>query len=320
MTKNKKRKSNSPLNNSDSRIHCVKCSETISKSEKTINCATCDKIYHIECVRITRTQFKKISNDNWYCNNMCKKNQTVINSMQNESEDGVSDDDDKASDAPIEIPQFADLVQSQQYIAGQLDQILKEQKLTREMLLNYKKMEKRVVELEFEVDLLKQQRNDNFMLVTGIPTLPNENLAKIYSDISSKLNVTTTERDVMEITRLKSRPNSNSAQQIYPPSILIQFSHPTYKTRFMAAKKTFGSLYTNQILPSSADNQQQINFRFFLTPANAQLLKYARTLKNHGYEYIWFDNNKVLAKKPNSTATIHIKSKAEVDSIIKQKK
>lgn len=183
--------------------------------------------------------------------------------------------------------------------------------------MNYQHMEKKVVDLEYEVELLKQQKNDNYMIVTGIPENDQENTTKIIIEVAKKINVEIETRDLLDSRRLKSNRSPNTRSRKYPAPILVNFIHPIYKTRFMQAKKGMGKILTQQIYPDHDKEEDMINFRSFLTPSNIDLLQYAKVLKKFGYTYIWFSQNKIQVRKGPNTQIIHIKTKSDVDNLTK---
>lgn len=164
------------------------------------------------------------------------------------------------------------------------------------------------------MECLKQSQNDNMMILTGIPEKPNEDISKIVMDMAVKLNVVIVASDVIEVKRLKAKNQPVGGNQKFPPLTLVNFTHPIHKSRFMTAKKQKGPFYT-KILFADGNNSDQINLRSFLTPFNANLLGQAKTLKDSGYKYIWFSNNKVQVRKDDSSRIIQIKSKLDIENL-----
>lgn len=156
------------------------------------------------------------------------------------------------------------------------------------------------------------------MIVTGVPELQQEDLKSVTMEIANKINVGLEKRDILDARRLKSKPtlNTRSVASKYPAPILVYLTNPVYKNQFMEAKKVMGKLFTQQIFSNHQKEEDIINFRSFLTQSNIKLLQQAKLLKDHGFIYIWFSQNKVQVRKGPKSSIIHIKNKSDIDKLI----
>lgn len=324
---NKRNKKNSPKNcvinnNNNQKMNskCGECKEDFVANNIKLKCSLCYTLFHIECVGMSRTKLKTIQTNTWICSSVCGKPTEKSSSIRSSSES----EHETMHDAFVsnnETPNFTDVVRSVQFMSDKLDGILQKDREIRKMLLNFQRMETRVSELEIEVERLKQERNDGIMLMTGVPERPEENLKDFTVEIAKKINVNMDPRDIVEISRLKAKVRSETHSK-FPPPILINLIHPIFKQRLMAAKKENGPLYVKQLLPNyqNVDPTATVNFRSFLTAKNMELLNQARTLKESGYNFIWFANNKVQVRKDKNSRVIHIKTKSDVELLSKNEK
>lgn len=312
------------LNNSGNHKNkCVKCSETIISKLKLVECRSCVKTWHIDCIRVTREDIKAIANDVWHCSKACKKNGPSSSSTNVSQQVGNNSDDDTENDASDDDTEqqydddkavMKDLIQSMKYFSAQLDQQNKDIKELKKICNNYQRMEETVSVMKIEIEYLKQKKNDDTMLISGIPEKPSENLKDVVMNLVKKLNVDVVQREVLEVKRLPSK--NNDVDKRYPPLTLVKLVHPTIKSRFMESKKKFGPIYTQQFF-TDAKQTDLIFFRSFLTPYNADLLAHAKTLKQSGFKYVWFPGENVQVRKDDKSKVISIKSKKDIEILKK---
>lgn len=308
----KKHKQNSTIINK-SNYDCEKCEETIEKTDKKVNCERCAKSFHVDCVAQTRKQLKDLLYNVWFCSAKCK---TEMPSPITASNAHVVSDDSEDEGELEDNATLSDVIKSVKYMSSLLEDLVAENRELKKIMNNYHLMETKVNELESEMEILKQIQNDNMLIITGIPEKPNEDMTKIVMDMAVKLDVDLSARDVIEAKRLKTKVESAVGKYKFPPLTLVNFSHPIYKNRIMKAKKDRGPIYTKMMF-DDGNNSDQINVRSFLTPHNTKLLGLAKTLKDSGYKHIWFSNNKIQVRKDDGSRIIHIKSKTDIDNLIK---
>lgn len=316
MVNQKKRKFNNTnvSENSDKNPQtCCKCDEIISKKCRKIKCMTCLRFFHIECVCITRMQLREISTSSWQCSKNCKGVQ--LSSTMNNNESSTSD-----VESENEIGQtnsISYLIQSQKHISNQLDTLIRENQQLKQLIKDQKKIEQRVCELEYQVETLKQEKNDDRLIIMGIPETEKEDLTEEIIKISSNLNIIIQPRDIIYSSRLKSKIYDQNKTSNHPAPIIVTFIHPTFKYKLCKSNKNV-NLFTQQIYPEHQSATDKINFRSFLTPFNMTLLNYAKILKNeYGFAHVWFGYNRVNVRKSDKSDAVHIKTKSDVDDIIK---
>lgn len=66
------------------------------------------------------------------------------------------------------------------------------------MLLNYKNLEKRVNDLECEIQLMKQEKNNDKLLIKGVPATTNNECLEAVLNIAKSLNVNLNKDDVVD--------------------------------------------------------------------------------------------------------------------------
>lgn len=323
MTNKSKRKINSSLKMNKSDKHkdkCEKCNQNINEKGKMVECKSCLKTWHIDCIRVTREEIKAIAIDAWYCTKACKKN-GPSSSSTNQIEISTDDDTvDDADDVDNELEYDDDktlmkeLAKSIKYFSAQLDQQNKDIKELKKICVNYHRMEEKFYEMKTEIEKLKQQKNDDTLLISGIPEKPTENLKDVVMDLVKELKVDVVQREILEVKRLTSK--NKDADKRYPPLTLVKLVHPALKTRFMECKKKFGPIHTQQFFNEAKDNDL-IFFRSFLTSNNTELLAQAKILKESGFKYIWFSGESVQVRKDEKSKIFSIKSKKDIEVLKK---
>lgn len=203
--------------------------------------------------------------------------------------------------------------------SAKLDELLRGNKAIQSILRNYIKLEERVATLENEIVTLKQEKLDDHVVFGGIPNVTVPSDEEIILEVTKTLGSPVTKNDILEIRRIKQKNHQNDGNKEYS-SIIVQFLSPAFKTKLMRAKKRHGPLFTHQFT-NDDDSERQVFLSSFLTSFNLDLLKYAKKLKSNGFKYVWFDNfsNQVLAKTNSESNSTVIKSKTQVDQIIRNK-
>lgn len=154
MTNKSKHKMNSTLKINKSEKHkdkCEKCNHNINEKGKMVECKSCLKTWHIDCIRVTREEIKAIAVDSWYCSKACKKNgpsssSTNTNQIAITTDDDTGDDDDDDDNEQQyddEKMLMKDLVKSIKYFSAQLDQQNKDIKELKKICANYHRMEEK---------------------------------------------------------------------------------------------------------------------------------------------------------------------------------
>lgn len=149
-----------------------------------------------------------------------------------------------------------------------------------------KKRDDTIKKLTEKIEILDQYSRNKNIEICNIPKVENENLKKIVLKLADKMEVGVKEDDIEVVHRLPSKGN-----KIQP--IIIQFQSRQVRDRMLNRKKKI--ITTSELIG-------QGNGKVFINP---NLNKYFRELRYKakqlgnelGYKYIWFKNNKILAKK-----------------------
>lgn len=174
-----------------------------------------------------------------------------------------------------------------------------------ELVKKTNSLEKEVNFLKGELNCMRQDQLRNNMIIHGVPKLSTESMAKVIPAISKKLNMKcdTTELTVNQII------TKNKTQLL-----LVKCNFIESKIEFMKLLKEQG-LTTDQI--GISGKSRKIFFTNDLTFFNLDLLKQSQILKNdHQFEFIWFQNGVILARKNKDSKIYRIKTSEDITNII----
>lgn len=157
---------------------------------------------------------------------------------------------------------------------------------------------------------IKQDSLKTNIVIFGVPPLnDNNSLQHTFDQILNKLDISKEEMQVDDIYQKK----TNTEQS----PIFVKFRMLQDKINFKQAAKTTiqlnkRHLYTNDI---GFKNNNKITFVDQLTDVNQKLLREAKTLRAHGYQYIWTSTGKIFAKRDDTTNPTIIKTLHSIESL-----
>ena len=135
-------------------------------------------------------------------------------------------------------------------------------------------LEKKVISLEGNGNLLEQYGRRNNLEITGIPDeIKDEDLEEKVIEILNKIDVNVSTKDIEACHRIgKSRENSKKT--------IIRFVNRKYAKKALLNKKSLKNINRSSIGLSNSGN---IFINENLTPMNNKLAFYCRKLKRDGY-------------------------------------
>ncbi|XP_077516752.1 uncharacterized protein LOC144127716 [Amblyomma americanum] len=156
-----------------------------------------------------------------------------------------------------------------------------------------------------EIKELKQQLNDldqynrrQNLEIHGLKQTDDENLLSKLNDIARELNIEeVTHRDIEAVHRLPSKPPKT-------PIVLVRFASRAVKEQWSERKALLRTK-----LPD-------LSFFDNMTSQNRKLLWLAKMrAKERSYQFAWQKNGRILVRKKQGEAAIHIKSEDDIMQI-----
>lgn len=303
---------------------CDTCEQTIKNDDKSVTCESCCKIHHIKCVSVKSAEYNdmKKNKTKWVCfdkhNCHSNHNKTMIRS-KTVTKPNINDVD---FDNMNMNDMLKTLYHSQQFISNQIDDFAKKQNQlindNKELKQQVKKnsfkttqLESKVIELESELNDIKQEKLANQIVISGIPKVPNEKLADVLVKIGGKLEVNIKDEEIISARRME---KSNSESNNYTAPILVTFRNVQLKTELLQKQKMLGKLVTDQV--DLEPKGKMIYINEFVTEHTLRL--FAKTKKlavEKNYKYVWIQNARVLMRKIEKGKIIKISSDLDLDQI-----
>lgn len=169
------------------------------------------------------------------------------------------------------------------------------------------KLEKENHELRLEINFIQQVNLNNSLVVYGVPKSNNIDDISIVQRIAAKLDIQVLRQDISETFRLRVKSGED-----HPP-LVVKFVRRSQRTELIEKKKK-KNLKTSDI--DLEGDSKRIFLNEYLSKNNTELLKYAKTLKEHNYKYIWPSGGRILAKKKEGDKPIIIPDRAKVDELL----
>ena len=161
--------------------------------------------------------------------------------------------------------------------------------------------------LKSEIQFLKQVNTSTSVVFHGLPKPKDANDQVIIETVAAKLGVQVTEADVVESFRLKSKENN-------PPPIVVKFVRRALKQELLRTSKET-PITSGEV--GFINTNHKIAIREFITRETNDLLKHARKLRDKGYKFVWQSGGRVLTKREENSATIVIKDREHVNTLLK---
>lgn len=214
--------------------------------------------------------------------------------------------------------------ESQIFIARQNDDMLQELKKLRQENETLKKnqeisnntiknLKSRLNDVEYKLAEKEQQELDCTINLNGLPNISLQESASVLIQISEGLDIGITEDDIINIKKLE---NKKTKKIDYS----YEFKNSKIRSLFLMKrmeKKIFVTsskevICTKDTLPNA--NRLYINEP--LTKFNFNLLNHAKSLKQHGYTYVWYKFGKIFVRKTGNSNIILIRSLNEINDLI----
>lgn len=165
-----------------------------------------------------------------------------------------------------------------------------------------------IQQLQQTLNNIKQENMKKNIVLFGAPSVANpHSLNVIFQKLLDHLNINREEVELEDIYQMK----TNEPQA----PIFIKFKHYKTKIDFMQANKNMRT-FANNI--GFDNNNNKIILADQLTENNRNLLKEAKSLRNHGFKHIWVKNGNVLVRKSDNSEVIIVKTLNDIRNLKSQ--
>lgn len=219
--------------------------------------------------------------------------------------------------------------EAQLHITKQNDDIIEEIKNLRTENATLKKSQElntntinnltlRVEELELKIADSEQFQIDDTINVNGLSVLSYEEASLAFINIANELNINISSEDIINIKKLENKKTKkiDYSFQLHD----IQLKNEFLKRRkgrkiFVDSKKVISSTcFDDNSVKSNETTRIYLNEN--LTQFNFNLLRNAKSLRQHGYKYIWYKFGKIYVKKSDNSEIIIIRSLRMIENLI----
>ncbi|CAG9093145.1 unnamed protein product [Plutella xylostella] len=165
-------------------------------------------------------------------------------------------------------------------------------------------LEKKIIELDNELNQREQWLRANNVEIKGIPLKNNENLYDIAFKLADTLGITLKKEDCNFITRVPTRQPNNEKP------IIISFHNRYTKEDFVAAMRK-RKVLNLESLGFSGSGRVYVNDH--LTVYNKSLLTKAKSIaKEKNFQYIWVKHCKIMARKSPTSPPFIVKNELDL--------
>lgn len=308
--------------------NCGECNAKITKSQGSVQCEQCKSWVHLTCSNMDELEIKvmqKLKNK-WHCS-MCKQRavQDIRKSM------------DPLGHAPSQIPPKSSL-SSEERIMESINELKKELGAEIRSLKET---------LNFYSEKYEEQKNKNLIFTQEINNLKKENeiihqeLKKLKNQTDRKDKESRTNNIVImgvthsleeaktspteiktKIGKVLSYIDPNLKHPDFKVSILnrnkpdspvlVSFNTTEQKNMILAMRREKGKILSSNCgLPGT----NLIFLNEDLTKEQRELFRLARSLKNHGFKFIWVKHGVVYVRKSENSDVIKVSNEADINQL-----
>lgn len=293
---------------SDDDVSCALCNDALPDDGCIMSCTECKCQYHLgDCSGISVKVFKS-KNDSfkgsWKCRD-CKKQGSQKGQQKKEHDIAVilAGINEKLASLMALKETVESIEKSQQLIAAQYDDILKQVNQHDNKIADLHKRLERVEHLERKQDLqsavhdLEWRSRKLNLEIHGIAQTVNEDLLCKLNELATRLEIPPlNESEITDIHRLPSR-----ADRV--PGIIIRFARQSTRELWLEQKKKLRGVKPNVYIQEN------------MTKRNRELLSAAKEWRKRAeYKYVWHKNGSVLVRKTDGERAVVIRCE---DDLIK---
>lgn len=278
---------------------CCACGGAILRSQgDSVACKSCSGIYHRVCAGIGVTTDEELQN--WKCGECLSRDrlETIISSF----------DEMKADVEKLKV------LQGESKIS--LDKVLVNLRSVSELSSQLKSNSASIKRLNKSVELLKSNQNKlesilkrRELVVTGVPETESD-AKKVVLNICKFFGIAEATVNLDNCFRFKS-PSS----KVNP--ILVVFSGAKQRDDLLMAYRRRKKPIKATELGLTTDTPIRIGEHTSSDQKNLMIVAREQLIKNCGFKFLWFRDNKVLLKEKEGAKTICLSSLEDIDRIKK---
>lgn len=320
---------------------CPKCRKKIGKSGFKIICdGKCGDWYHLTCAGLGQEEMEKAKKRKikWICDVCCddsssdeNNDMSLLSGTGTQREKGeepskfikrrsiakLNDDNDVNMKALLEHinKKFSDLEISLNFTNEIMDDLRKcfhDLKEDNKLLRKENEIIKRqVAEIQKEVHLLKrkcsinekEEKSRNVMIMG----LQSKNDNECLHDVKNILRFLNADTEIKDFS-----VKIINSKTPYKP-VLVKFQSPEQRNLVLAKRKEKGILESTDCNIPGEKRKLYINED--MDREIRLLFNQARSLKNHGFKYIWYKNGLVFGRKEDKSEVIVLKTSEQIEDL-----
>ncbi|KAK3911714.1 Kinesin-like protein KIN-14J [Frankliniella fusca] len=281
--------------------------------------------YHFGCSGIQESTWRKLGSQQqtWKCQTCRKQAKGPDNNAPvspNELRQFMASVTEKL--APVEVIKdtVQDLKSSVEFMSNKYDELLSRieemehekhanSELINQLQLSLKAKEKEISNLQARMREAEQYSRNKNIEITGLEVVKGENLMSVMENIARIINVPFNENDIDVIHRLPSRRGEGHSP------VVAQFTCRKTRNLWLKNKKK-ANILSCEVTEGKAVTRIYLNTH--LTPEWKNLLWQTKQQgRPKGYKLIWFQENKIMAKKDvNDERAIIIKNNLDLEDLV----
>lgn len=272
---------------------CGKCQRKLD-DDGYCQCGKCLLKFHFVCSTLKRSTwlgYNDAKRKAWKCLK-CREEESGTNNHSNDNEQGLS-----------ELNRKMDL------LLNKYEETVTEVSQLKFIILELKedivKKDEVICELRNKINIMDQYQRNKNLEIDNIVEKKGENLKEVIKTVADKLNIEIDFKDLDIVHRLPARKDRIS-------TIICQFSNRAVRDEFLKNKR---KVITSKELVGEGTG------RIYISPNLNKFFKNLRwsakkEAEKFGYKFVWFNNNKILVRKDESSRDIiRISSEADIQKI-----
>lgn len=177
-------------------------------------------------------------------------------------------------------------------------------------------LRKEVDELKYQLGEIEQKELNNSININGLPQLSEEEQTTAIINIAEKFNIDLNASEITKITKLENKKLKSVDYQ-------FEFKNEKIRTMFLSKRKEKKIFIDSKKTIFSVDNNNMPNAKRIyineqLTKFNFNLFNHAKSLKQHGFNYVWYKFGKNFVRKTGNSNVLIIRSMQMVDNLINE--
>lgn len=305
---------------------CKKCEDSLPPENDYIVCQGCNSRLHYQCAGVREVKWRTNNLDTkaaWRCVpcresteqdcdgniasvEMSKETITFLGSMirkiiKEETKEVVEKINDFQKSIEFYSDQIDDLLKKISTLTETNNALIKKQQYLENQNKELKE-ENQSIKIIIEED--RQYNRNHNLIIDGIPDMARENVMDIVIKLGESVNNKIVQSDVQAVHRLPSKNNRKP--------IIIQFTNRLVRDKFLENCKSRRPT-TDNIYPDIQPGPVYVNEH--MTPYYKNLMFEAKKKIVDGqkvYQYVWFKNSKLFARKTADSPCIRISSLKDI--------